>query len=214
MISEEDWIPISALQHVAFCERQAALIHVERVWVENHLTLEGRHLHEGVDHPHQSTRKEAKVVRHLEVWSEEHGLRGFVDVVELLPDHAAKCGVSPFPVEYKRGRPKRGSHDEIQLCAQALCLEERFQAPVPRGALFYGSTRRRVDVECDLALRAATLGALEKFRHLRATGVTPVRERMPACKSCSLVDLCRPDEASSPGRASRYLTRLLRGLSE
>ena len=139
-------LPLSALQHCLFCARQCALIHVERLWSENVATAEGRVLHERADGGHPESRNGARVLRAVQLASEEHGLHGVADVVEMR-------GETPYPVEYKRGRPKAHRADEVQLCAQALCLEEMTGAAVPEGALFYGKTRRRKVVEARNIIR-------------------------------------------------------------
>lgn len=223
MYSEEDLLPLSALQHLRFCERQCALIHVEGVWAENRLTVEGSHLHKKVHEGPDESRRDLRVVRGIALRSLRLGLVGQSDAVEFhrRPPDADGPGARlegapgewiPFPVEYKRGRPKRDHSDEVQLCAQALCLEEMLGVPVPRGALFYGTTRRRRDVAFDAALRAETEDLAARLHQLVAAGVTPRAVREPKCESCSLLDLCLPD-ALGPGRsAARYLARSLAAL--
>ncbi len=174
--SEDDLLPISALQHLVFCERQWGLIHLEQIWAENRLTLEGKHLHERVDESETESRGGVRTARALALRSLRLGLSGRADVVEFLrmeadegPVDGADDGVSgavalpgvaglwrPFPVEYKRGKPKPDRCDEVQLCAQALCLEEMLDTEIPRGALFYGQPRRRQEVAFDPELRALT----------------------------------------------------------
>ena len=150
---DSDLVPLSALQHYLFCPRQCALIHVERLWAENVLTAEGRILHEQSDKPGQASRGERRIVQSMPIRSRALGIAGVADVVELT--RAGKRW-RPYPIEYKRGRPKAHRADEVQLCAQALCLEEMFSTPVPEGALFYGKTRRRQAVAFDDELRALT----------------------------------------------------------
>ncbi len=156
----DDLLPLSGLQHLVFCERQFALIHVEGLWAENTLTISGRQLHERADLPGQSLGAAVRVARALPLRSDRLGLAGKADVVEFHREADVDAGIlwRPFPVEYKRGRPKPGGADEVQLCAQAICLEEMLGLEVPRGALFYGSTRRRKAVAFTLALRVAPLG--------------------------------------------------------
>lgn len=327
MYSEDGLLPISALQHLAYCERQCALIHIERAWEENRLTAEGRLLHERVHEHGTESRGGVRIVRGLALRSLRLGLVGIADVVEFHrdtdragtatepPEPAAasdrfdgwpcadddgdgegRPGASadpfasdffclssdqdapesipgesptekadspagdfsnedttgeepmsygapipprepgeppasledvassepsgapaplsdvgrPFPVEYKRGRAKKGDCDRIQLCAQALCLEEMLGVAVPCGALFYGSTRRRVDVEFTPALRATVEQAATRLRRLIESGRTPpaVYER-GKCDRCSLADVCLPRVAASGRRARRYLESLL-----
>ena len=139
--SEDDLIMISALQHFAFCPRQCALIHIEQVWTESGLTAEGRIMHEKVHEEQRESRGAVRIECGIPLRSLRLGLIGKADVVEF---HRIGKGVwQPFPVEYKRGKPKPDHCDKVQLCAQAMCLEEMLSVPVPEGALFYGRTRRR-----------------------------------------------------------------------
>lgn len=201
---EDDLLPISALQHLLFCERQCALIHVEGLWAENRLTVEGRHLHERADSGATESRPGLRVERAVAVRSLRLGLTGKADVVEFhrAPDGSAERVV---PVEYKRGRPKLDESDRVQLCAQALCLEEMLGVAVDAGAVFYAQTRRRLDVPFDAALRARTEAAGHRFRAIVTSGTTPTAARMPKCANCSLVDLCLPD-AQGPRRSARRFT--------
>ena len=148
--AEDALVPVSALQHYLFCPRQCALIHVERIWAEDGATAEGRILHERVDGGRPDRRAGVRTVRGLVLRSFEHGLAGKADAIEFVRD-------VPYPVEYKRGRPKAHRADEVQLCAQALCLEEMFGCAVPEGALFYAQTKKRSRVTFDAELRALTI---------------------------------------------------------
>lgn len=215
MYSEDGLLPISGLQHLLFCERQCALIHVEGQWLENRLTAEGRVSHERV---HAGGGRSGPGVRQafaLHLRSLELGLSGVADVVEF---HRAAPGGPwrAFPVEHKRGRPKRGSWDTVQLCAQALCLEEMLGQEVPCGALFYGATRRRLDVAFDPALRRATAQAALRFHRLAGSRLTPRAQYDPAkCDSCSLLDICLPRSAGSGSRSARaYMRRFLSQLDQ
>lgn len=189
-------IPLSALQHAVYCLRQAALIHLERLWADNRFTAEGHVLHAVADKGGARKVRGLRRVMALPLASRRLGLAGVADVVEFLPGEA---GETPFPIEYKRGKPKLHRADEVQLCAQGLCLEEMTRHPVPEGALFYAETKRRLVVPFDAELRrlteetCAALSAL--FASRRTPPPTVKRER---CRACSLVDLCRPD---SVGRA-------------
>lgn len=188
--AEEDLIPLSAIQHVMFCERQCALIHVEQLWVENLFTAEGRIMHERVDEKGQESRGALKIERGLPLRSLKLGLIGKADVVEF---HRRGGGMwQPFPVEYKRGKPKPEDCDKVQLCAQAMCLEEMLGMEVPCGALYYGKTRRRLDVTFDSALREKTENAANKARKLIQEGITPKPNYTQKCKSCSLKAHCMP----------------------
>lgn len=152
MFAEADLIPISALQHWAFCPRQCGLIHLEGLWAENRLTAEGKVLHDQAHNGAGESRGRLRIERGLALRSLSLGLTGKADVVEF---HREAWGWQPFPVEYKRGRPKSHDADRLQLCAQAVCLEEMLQVAVPHGALFYGATRRRQEVDFDERLRGS-----------------------------------------------------------
>jgi len=188
--AEEDLIPLSAVQHIVFCERQCALIHVEQVWDENLFTAEGRIMHERVDEKGQESRGDIKIERGLPLRSLRLGLIGKADVVEF---HRSESGTwQPFPVEYKRGKPKPDDCDKLQLCAQAMCLEEMLDLEVPCGALYYGKTRHRLDVTFDHALREETEKAAARARELIREGMTPKAVYTKKCKSCSLQVYCMP----------------------
>lgn len=205
--SEDDPIPLSALQHWLFCPRQCALIHLERVWAENALTAEGRLAHEAVDLPRGERRKGVRTVTAMPLRSVELGITGIADVVELRDTTA---GTAAFPVEHKLGRPKAHRADEVQLCAQALCLEEMLGTSVPAGALFYGRTRRRQDVAFDAELRALTIQVVNEVRTLLASGCTPAPVyEAKRCDACSLLELCRPRALEHPRRVEAWLDRLI-----
>jgi len=196
-------LPLSALQHWLFCPRQCALIHVERLWAENRFTAEGRVLHERADEGHPESRAGVRVLRSVSVASDTHALHGVADVVEM-------CGSVPYPVEYKRGRPKAHRADEVQLCGQALCLEEMTGHEVPKGALFYGRNRRRKVVAMDDDLRALTLDVAREARAALDDGTLPPPVHDPRrCDACSMHDLCRPEAPRDPGRdwMARHLVR-------
>lgn len=183
-------IPISALQHAVYCLRQAALIHIERVWAENRFTAEGRVLH---DVAHEAGSRKSRGVRRvsaLPLACRRLNIAGVADVVEF---HDGPDGETAFPIEYKRGRPKLHRADEVQLCAQALCLEEMTGRAVPEGALFYGETKRRVTVPFDAELRKLTEETALAFGALVAEGRTPPPVwKASRCRACSLIELCRP----------------------
>jgi CRISPR-associated exonuclease Cas4 len=198
MYPESDLLPISALQHIIFCERQCALIHIERQWAENRLTAEGQILHEKTDKEEVESRGNLRIARALYIHNFELGLYGKADVVEF---HKGSEGVvlpnveglwKPFPVEYKRGKPKTDRCDEIQLCAQALCLEEMLGVSISEGALFYGTPRRRTAVQFDATLRNETQTASEKLHTLISSGITPAAVYEKKCDNCSLIDICMP----------------------
>ncbi len=202
LFPEEDLLPISALQHLLFCPRQCALIHLEQLWAENALTLEGRHLHQKADHGRGERRGGLRVARGLLLRSLRLGLFGKADVVEF------RAGAA-LPVEYKRGKPKKDGSDKVQLCAQALCLEEMLDLPVPAGAIFYGVTRRRLEVPFDEPLRRLTLETIGRLHQMIASRATPAAVREKKCGRCSLRHLCLPDARPGTPAASRYLLRAL-----
>ena len=218
----DESLPLSGLQHVMFCERQAALVHVERLWADNALTVDGSHRHRAVHEaaPRRERRGDLLIVRGMLLESQRLRVVGVADVVEFhrfakgrdgcRPHLVRLPGVDgwwrPYPVEYKRGRPKPHRADEVQLCAQAMCLEEMLDVEIAEGALFYGQTRRRLGVSMDGALREITLRAAERLRALVVQGRTPPPRKTPACRACSLVEFCMPDAAS--GRlVARYIRR-------
>lgn len=189
-MDDDDLIPLSAFQHYLYCPRQCALIHVERLWAENRQTAEGRLLHERADQPGSERRRGVRTVTAMPLVELRLGIVGVADVVEF---HAEDGVERAFPVEYKRGRPKAHRADEVQLCAQALCLEAMLGQSVPEGALFYGKTRRRRQVLFDRALRELTLTTIAATRTLIESGRTPLAEYQPRrCDACSLIDLCQP----------------------
>lgn len=189
-MDDEDLIPLSALQHYLYCPRQCALIHLERQWAENRQTAEGRLLHQRADIPHAERRRGVRTITAMPLLSLELGVTGQADVVEF---HRGDAGERAFPVEYKRGRPKAHRADEVQLCAQALCLEAMLGTPVKTGALFYGQTRRRKDVAFDPELRDLTLRTIAETRAMIRARKTPsARYEAKRCDACSLLDLCQP----------------------
>lgn len=204
---DEDPIMISSLQHFVFCPRQCALIHIEQAWEENLLTAQGSAMHEHVHTTGKESRKDIKVARDLPLRSLGLGLVGKADVVEFL-----KIGHKlwqPFPVEYKRGKPKTNHSDMVQLCAQAICLEEMLSVTVPTGALFYGSTRRRLDVVFDTDLKRETCELVEDVHRFITAGVTPPPEYSKKCKSCSLIRLCMPRQRMRYLSVGEYVKQLV-----
>lgn len=207
MHCEDDLLPLSALQHLLFCERQCALIHIEQVWAENRFTAEGRIMHERVDGGERQTRNEVRIERAVALRSLCLGLSGKADVVEYHRDEAGNW--RPYPVEYKRGRPKAANWDQVQLCAQAMCLEEMLGCAVPEGALFYGTNRRRQVVRFDETLRRETEEAAKRLHELVRSGRTPPARYAKKCESCSLMNLCMPRVAGAGKSVGRYLARML-----
>jgi CRISPR-associated exonuclease Cas4 len=201
--AESDLLPLSALQHLVFCERQCALIHIEQLWAENRLTAEGRQLHERVHEQESESRGDVRIVRGLRIRSLRLGLIGVADVVEF--HHQPDGAEQPFPVEYKRGRPKPGRCDEVQLCAQAMCIEEMLATPISTGAIFYGQPRRRLEVSLCTGLRDETEALAARLHLLQQSGHTPPPVYEKKCDQCSLLALCLPKAACK--RASAYLHR-------
>ncbi|MFQ5483097.1 MAG: CRISPR-associated protein Cas4 [Nitrospinaceae bacterium] len=216
------------MQHLAFCERQWALIHLEQQWRENSLTLKGRFLHERVDVPATAGHGGLRLAVALPLRSLRLGLVGKADKVEFhrlpetrdppIPEAGPPPGVAlpgisglwaPVPVEYKHGRPKKGGWDRVQVCAQALCLEEMLNVAIPRGWLFYGRTRRRHEVPLTPGLREETEALTARLHQLSKAGRTPPPRVGPHCESCSLRETCLPRVTEAPGRAQRYLEKNL-----
>lgn len=185
----DDYVAISALQHCAYCPRQFALIHVEQIWEENRYTAEGKLLHERVDSGAFEQRRGTRYERGIMLESRQFRIRGRMDLLEI------ESGDPPlyFPVEYKRGKPKVEDWDRIQLCAQALCLEEMRQCRIEEGALWYWDTRRREAIALDRSLRDATIKTIQRSHEILDRGTTPEpTQETKRCRACSLVDLCEP----------------------
>lgn len=249
--TEDDLLPISALQHLAFCQRQWGLIYLEGAWDDNILTAEGSQLHDRAHDADTEARGDLRVARGLRLRSLRLGLVGMADVVEFhrlsvteereevarqrptaVPLKGADGLWRPFIVEYKRGRPKVDRCDEVQVCAQALCLEEMlspeiFESEQSRGpveglspegpgmfipvaAFFYGQPRRRYDVTLDASLRAETETLVARLHHLNEVAQTPPAEYGRKCRSCSLIDVCLPRTAAKRRSVARYLAGAVR----
>lgn len=197
MVSEEDFLQLSGLQHFAFCRRQWALIHIEQQWAENLLTVQGNILHEKAhDRDSRELRGDVLITRGVQIHSPTLGISGECDVVEF---HRSANGISlsgrdgkwlPYPVEYKRGSPKTTDADRLQLCAQGMCLEEMLCCEVPEGALFYGETRRREVVPLTPELRQQVRSMLSEMHTLFARKYTPKVKPNKSCNACSLRELC------------------------
>jgi CRISPR-associated exonuclease Cas4 len=216
--SEDELLPLSGIQHFLFCRRQWALIHIENQWQENVFTFEGRQLHERVDDPtFNETRKGHITVRSMPVVSYELGLNGICDVVEFqespdgIPLKNREGTYTVMPVEYKRGHEKASAIDDVQLCAQAICLEEMLVTNIPQGAVFYGETRRRSIVLLTRELRDQVYQLSREMHDYFQRGYTPNSKPTKACKSCSLVDICLPEVTSQPNRVSVYIRQNLEG---
>ncbi|MDJ0687767.1 MAG: CRISPR-associated protein Cas4 [Xenococcaceae cyanobacterium MO_188.B32] len=188
MFAADEYVMLSALQHFAFCPRQCALIHIEQVWEENIYTLRGLRVHEKVHQPDDELIEAGiRVERSLYLASKKYGIRGIADVVEFDRDN------NPYPVEYKSGSKKSRQADSIQLCAQALCLEEMLARPVNKGAIFYHKSRRRQEIEFNDNLRSLTKKTIEQTRLLLAESKLPPPVQDKRCEDCSLIEACMPD---------------------
>lgn len=220
-IRTRELLPISALNHLLYCERRAALVHIEQLWTENHFTAEGNVMHEKAHDGPDELRAGVRIVRGLEVKSEVLGLSGQCDVVEFraagvaseISNFKSQMHDSVMPVEYKRGKPKAHRADEVQLCAQALCLEEMMGVAVPEGRLFYGQTRRRTDVVFDAALRALTNETAQRLHELIASRETPAAVyEVRKCDACSLIELCMPQGMRFQKGAGAWFERQMNDL--
>jgi len=209
--SEDQLLPLSALQHLLFCARQCALIHIEQVWSENRFTAEGKVLHERAHDGRDESRPGVRITRGLSVRSLELGISGQCDVVEF---HEEGNSGPILPVEYKRGKPKSHCADEVQLCAQGLCLEEMLGRPVKRGALYYGERRHRTEIVFDETLRTLTRDVASKLHILIDSRTTPPAMKEKKCESCSLLEHCMPDIFEVKRGASAWFTRQLETLTQ
>lgn len=229
MFSESDLLPISALHHLVFCERQWALIHLEQQWAENRLTAEGRVMHERTHREESESRHDLRIVRGLRISSMRLGLVGMADVVEFMREEKEVEAASPnrttairlegvggwwrpAPVEYKHGKPKPDRSDEVQLCAQALCIEEMLGVAIPGGAIFYGRPRRRTQIAFDAPLRLETTTLTTRLHELHLAEKTPPPVYSKKCLNCSLLDICRPKATGSRKAAGLYVANSLRDL--
>jgi len=204
---DDELIPISALTHYAYCPRRCALIHIEQIWEENKYTAEGRIMHEHVHEEGDESRGDVRIERGVALRSLNLGLIGKADVIEY--HRQADGSWQAYPVEYKRGKPKPDDSDKVQLCAQAMCLEEMLNVHIQAGALFYGKTRRRLDVDFDEVLRRETLEAAQKTHELIESGQTPKPVYAKRCESCSLVAECMPQTIQKKRSVESYLKRML-----
>ncbi|MBN1191156.1 MAG: CRISPR-associated protein Cas4 [Dehalococcoidales bacterium] len=217
--TEDDLLPISALQHLAFCPRQWALIHLEGQWIDNRFTAEGILAHERVHSDETENRGVLRISRGLRLRSLRLGLVGQADVVEFHKTVDPSRGIrlegtegywQPFIIEYKHGRPKIGHEDEVQLCAQALCLEEMLGAALASASFFYGQPRRRHEVALNHELRNETETLIAIMHELTRSGRTPAPDYSARCRSCSLVDICLPKTSRGKQSVSQYLAGAIR----
>ena len=198
----DDPVPISALNHFAYCPRRCALIHIEHMFEENVYTMRGHALHERTDAPEESRQEnDVRVERALPLWSIRLGLIGKADIVEFH-------GLTPFPVEYKSGRLRQYENDDLQLCAQALCLEEMMGRSVPRGAIYHHGSRRRREVEFTEALRAGVEATVNEIRNMLSAKALPPPVNDNRCRHCSLQESCMPAAVGEKERATALLRTL------
>lgn len=217
MYDEDDYLMLSGLQHFAFCRRQWALIHIEQQWSENERTVDG-HLFHKTAHDAEKTEKRGDllITRGTRIKSARLGVSGICDIVEF---HKFSEGISlfsydgfwqPYPVEYKKGEPKEYNADELQLCGQAMCLEEMLLCQIPEGSLYYGERRRRTRVEFTETLRTQVISMLEEMHELWKKGYTPKVKAKKSCNACSLRDICVPRLVRTKSVAS-YISESLSG---
>lgn len=197
----DDPVMISALEHWSYCPRQCALIHIEQTFDENLYTLRGRAVHQRVDEPEFEVVDGIRIERAVPLWSKRLGLIGKADVVEFH-------GETPYPVEYKHGPRREREHDDLQVCAQALCLEEMTGLPVPLGAIYHHSSRRRREVVFTEGLRHSVEEAVEAIRRMLASKTLPEPVNDARCEKCSLQEACLPSVLDEQGRARTVVRRL------
>jgi CRISPR-associated exonuclease Cas4 len=197
-----DHLPLSLLNDYLYCERRAALKTVEGVRSANAHTAKGDIIHEHADLPGYEVAKGVTLLRALPVWSDTLGLNGKCDIVEQRADGTL------FPVEYKSGKRRQWDNDDVQLCAQALCLEEMLGYSIPGGAIFHADSKRRREVPFTPELRALTLQTITALHELASGNTVPPAVFKPACEHCSLFDICLPRATSDAKRASRLTARL------
>lgn len=209
MYSNDDFLQLSALQHFVFCPRQCALSYIEQVWEENLLTAEGGIMHNKAHEEKFEMRDGMRIERGMPLCSVKLGLNGKADVVEFYKSTDGKTWL-PFPVEYKHGKPKDNNCDKIQLCAQAICLEEMLGLNIPRGAIFYGKTRHRLDVEFNEELRKETGDTAHKLHEFIKAGKTPKPEYSKKCSFCSLMSVCMPATFKCSISVNQYLREAIK----
>lgn len=211
----DDYLLLSGIQHFAFCKRQWALIHLEQVWSENYLTISGRIMHKNADDPlFTESRGDVLVSRAVPLISHKLKIYGIADVIEY---HRRENGFkipkrdgfwNAVPIEYKSGQKKHDNCDEVQLCCQAMCLEEMTQTEIPHGYLYYGKNKRRVEVIFDENLRECVESLISDMYYVLEHSITPMAELKKACESCSLVNICVPQLSSKPSVES-YISRFV-----
>ncbi len=211
MYSEEQFLSISAMQHYMYCKRRFALVHIEQIWQDNLYTAEGIDLHQRVDSSKRECRGNLLIARTVKLHSYRLGLSGISDVIEFYKEDngvplPCREGLwRPFLIEYKRGENKNKIEYHVQLCAQAICLEEMLGANIENGAIFYGISRRRTNVEFDDKLRKCTELTAKKLHELFDAGVTPKAKYEKKCKSCSMLSQCMPSITGIKKNVGMYM---------
>lgn len=201
MYNESDYLMLSGIQHYRFCPRQCALIHLEQLWAENYLTAHGEVLHEKVHSGIGESRKVLRTERDLPIFSSLLGITGKTDAVEFYK------GGKIIPIEYKHGSPKSETEDEVQLCAQVICLEEMLGVKIDEGAIFYFKVKKRVPIKITDELRSETIEIAKNFHELIESKTTPKAEYLKRCEACSLKESCFPENAGKGKSVENYLKR-------
>lgn len=204
----DDFVPVSALNAFLYCERRAALRHIENLYVHNEHTRQGDRLHQRADKSGYESRPGVRIERGLWIFSRKLKLYGRADLVEFRPDPSDSTKWRPFPVEYKNGRAKKYQNDDVQLCAQSLCLEEMLGVEIPEAAVFHAKSKKRRVVPLTDDLRCATKRTIESMHELLKTTLIPAPILKPQCKGCSLKEHCLPESTSDPNR-TQFLAQSL-----
>lgn len=211
----EEFLMLSGIQHYYFCKRQWALIHIEQQWQENVRTVEGKNIHERVDDPFiVESRGDIVIARSVPLISYKLGLYGIADVVEFNRSNTDGINLKdrdglwmPIPIEYKRGKPKDDQRDEVQLCAQAICLEEMLNVNIRTGYLFYHTIRRRIKVNLDEEIRWIVQKLADEMHLVFTEGKTPYAKKEKHCKNCSMKDICQPKISSKRMNVKEYIKK-------
>jgi CRISPR-associated exonuclease Cas4 len=206
---DDDLLPLRYLNDLLFCERRLALHLVEQIWKDNQYTAEGVYAHKKVDQSANLKRGDKRNVTGMMLVSYRLGVTGKADLVEFRSDDNASSFTVPYPVDFKRGKKKRWDNDDVQLCAQAMCLEEMLNVPVPNGAIFHIKSQHRREVLFDESLRQQTTTAAARLHEIVRTGITPPAEWKPRCKGCSLLETCMPKAWRPKATAAKYLEDLI-----
>lgn len=206
---DDDLLPLRYLNDLLFCERRLALHLVEQIWKDNQYTAEGVYAHKKVDQSANLKRGDKRNVTGMMLVSYRLGVTGKADLVEFRSDDNASAFTVPYPVDFKRGKKKRWDNDDVQLCAQAMCLEEMLNVPVPKGAIFHIKSQHRREVLFDESLRQQTITTAARLHEIVRNGITPRAEWKPRCKGCSLLETCMPKAWRPKATAAKYLEDLI-----